>query len=465
MLRSRIAAVLFCAALLFLITGCVASDDTNSTINANAEKDRSRALYLQAADTINAADSLSVYIGTMTQTTVGSQTFCESSQQRLNYQHDELEGFRASVEEVVQIGAHKYTIAEIYDNQTNYFTVNGSPFSSSITAEAYRSRFAPAVPFDVTLYGDIQTVQQGNRTGIIFSQPTAGEAWAIPDGAVFLGASGFAMLDSKGAITDSTYTVSYTAGNATITKTVKIIICSTAAQITPLSTTASYIPLDYADAPRLLEQACGYLLQAVKTRSQSFENITCQAFSINRTQSSSLTMSGKDQDFYAVLDTTVSQINQSLGGAVINLTEKEQFQNGVYSISHNGSAPTDNPSVDHKTMNAYCQDFLVSSIILPKHIASATVRETETTYKITFQANQLLAETICADICETLYNEPALLDTLASASSADAVECYLELDKQTGLPIMSGLNYSATHTIEAISYQLTSQRTQSYQYP
>lgn len=464
MQRSRIAAALVCAALLFLISGCVTSEDTKSTLNASAGAHSPHALYQQAADAVSSAESLSLYIGTMTQTTVENQTFSEASQQYLQYRVDKTKGLQAAVEEVVLIGTHKYTVSEVFTDNTNYFTVNDSPFRTGITGEAYRSRFAPAAPFDPNLYGSIQTVESGARTCIIFSQPTAAEVWSIPEDAVFLDASGYAMLNSGGALTDSTYTVTYTVGSATVSKTFKIIICSTDAEIPSPSNSAAYITLEHADAPRWLEQACGYLLQAGNVKSQSSETITCQAFSINRTQTTSLSISGEGQNFQAVLDTNVTQINQSLGGAVIKLTETEHFQNGMYSISENGSVPAENPSVDYASMNAYCEDFLVNSIILPKHIGAARLSETETTYKITFQANQLLAEAICADICDTLYNEPALLDTLASASTANTVECYLELDKQTGLPVSSGLSYSATHTIEAISYQLTSQRTQAYQY-
>jgi hypothetical protein len=330
--------------------------------------------------------------------------------------------------------------------------------------DTYRSRFAPAVLFDPSLYADVQAIAGNYGICITFDQPTGGEIWSMPQDAVFHDASGCAILNSKGELTESTYTVSYASGNANITKTTKIILRSTSATVSVPSKNETYIPLSDADAPRLLEQACGYLLQASQIRSVASENINCQAFYIKLDQDNFLEMSGIGDAFFASVDTNTSQFNQSLNGESTAYHLSERFQNGIYSISTNGSSPTVDATITAMNMRTYCQDILIRNIILPKHIASVSTKETASSFQITFNANKALAEAICADICDTLYNEPDLLDTLSSSSSAETVTFYLELDKHTGLPIDSGLNYSATHTIESISYQLTSQRMQSYQY-
>lgn len=461
MKRSRSIAAVLCASVLLLITGCVTPNGTNTT---QSMENTARSLYQQAADAIHAADSLSVYIGTLTQTTVGDQTFCQSSQQLLNYKNNNKDLFQASMEETVHIGSHQFTVSESYSDGYNYFKVNGSPFVTSMGAAAYRSRFAPAVLFDPNLYTDLQVITGKYSTGIVFDEPTGAEVWSVPQDAVFTDASGCAILNSKGELTESTYTVSYSAGNADITKTTKIIICSATATVTAPSKSETYIPLEDADAPRLLEQTCGYLLQAAQIRSAASETINCQAFYINRTQDSVLEMSGIDDALLASVDTSAKQVNQSLSGETTTYQLAERFQNGIYTISANGSKPTIDSAITAKNMRTYCQNILIRNIILPEHIESVSTEETDTAYRITFHANNTLAEAVCADICETLYNEPELLDTLSSASSAETVVFYLELDKHTGLPTASGLNYSASHTIEAISYLLTTQRAQTYQY-
>ena len=459
MTRSRTVTAVLCVTLLFLITGCFNSNGTDET---PPSKDAVCAAYLQAAETIRTADNLSVYIGTMTETTINGQTYSLTSQQQLDFRTDSTNGFQASSNETVQIGAHKFTVSELYSGNINYIQINDQKFKSATTAEAFTDRFAPTVLLDCDLYKDIQFEQKNGSTAIAFSQPTGAEPWALPDGAEFLDGQGYAVLNSNGALTESSYTIRYLAGGASVENTVKLIFHSADFQITPPENTESYTPLDCQDAPKRLEEAYGYLLQGTQMQSQSTESIYCQAFSISRSETFALAMSGNADSFFASMDANVTQSNQSSGKKV--LKQKELFQNGIYSISSNGGTAVKNTSVDQAAMKAYCQEYLTKNVFRPEQIVSATLSETDSTYKIIIQLDQSTAETICTELCTVLYGEPTLLDTLASSSSIDAVEYILEIDKHTSLPVAASLNFSATHIIETIPYQLTSQRTQSFQY-
>ncbi len=466
MTRFRIAALVLCVALLFLLTGCFASDhtDKNQTTALTADS-AAISLYQQAADKISTADNFSLYIGTITNTTVGGQTFSKSSQQLLDFQNYGTNAMQASMVESLHIGIYNISISEFYGDGIGYFTVNNNSFTAPMTVEEYCIRYAPAVLFNTVLYRDIQTYAYGKATGITFRQPAGAESWAIPTDAEFTDASGYAVLDHSGALKESTYTVTYQLGAAFISQTTRVIVRSaSAAQVKSPGDASSYTSVEYLDAPRKLEEACGYLLQANQIQSTAVENITCQAFAINRSQTTSLTMSGAADTFNALLDINVNQINESRGGEVTAIQQTEGFQNGVYSISINGSASTTNASVDYKSMQTYCQNLLVESILLTEYIAGASLLQTENTYRITFRGSEALAEAICRDICSTLYNDPTLLNTLASAYTIDTVECYLELDSSTGLPTASGLRCRVTHTIEKISYLLTTQMDQIYHY-
>lgn len=466
MTRSRIAAFVLCAALLLLLAGCFASDEPDKTQTSAFAADSSpSSLYQQAANKANAASSLSVYICTMTDTTTGGQTFTKFSQQQLDLQNYGTNTLQASMDETLRIGTYAITLSEIYADGAGYFTVNGSPFTAPMTADEYCARYAPVTLFDTALYSDIQAYAYGEATGITFRQPSAAESWALPSGAAFTDSSGYAVLDSSGALTESTYTVTYKLGAAAVKQTTRVIIRSTTtAQVKTPAAADAYTALEYPDAPRMLEQACGYLLQATQIRADASEDITCQAFAISRSQTASLSMSGAGDAFSALLDINVNQINQSRGGEVTAIRQTERFQDGIYSISSNGSASTQSTTVDQESMRTYCQDLLVESILLTEYITGASVTQTENAYRITFLGSEALAEAICGDVCSTLYNDPTLLNTLASAYTIDTVECYLELDISTGLPLASGLRCSVTHTIEEISYLLTTQLDQTYQY-
>lgn len=466
MTRTRIVAFALCVALLSSLAGCFASDNPDATSPTVLPPGfTASSLYLQASDKVNTAESLILYIGTLKETTVGSQTFSESSQQYLNLQNCNTGSFQASMSETLHVGTYDITVSEAFADGTGYFTVNGSNFTTQMTSEEFRARYTPTTLFNPSVYSEVCAVAYGKGICIQFNQPTAAESWALPQGAVFTDASGFAILDENGNLTESNYTVRYTIDGISVSKTTRTVIGSTPATVNVPSSTEGYTPLDCPYAPRNLELACGYLLQAQKIGSTLTENIVCQAFSINRTETAVLSMSGLDQTLQASLDRIIKQVNESFGGASTNRTLKELFQNGTYTISEDGSQTTTDESIDSTFMRKYCQDLLVSTIILPAYISSAAISETDTSYTITFIATDpTLAEAICADICYTIYGNATMLDEMASESTPDAVQYTLEVDKRTGMPIKSGIEYGSTHVIWGISYRLTSTTEQIYQF-
>ena len=461
-MRIRSIAFILCAAIVFMVSGCKNNSEPSvSSLDTASVK----SLYSKASETVNAATTLTVQVDTAKKTTLGDQTFSENSQHAVNYNGRGSDDVQVSVDGRITIGRKTITHAEQYRDGKIYLTLNGSGFSGVITGADYLARYAPAVPLSMTLYAQAKAESITGGTSLSFTDPTGAEAWALPEDATFLSASASAILNPDNSLVSSTYTVTYTMGTATVTEstTVTVLSIQEANVVSPGEETG-YIPLEYPDAPIVTEKASAYLLQATKIQAATVKNITCEAFAINRDQTTALTLSGTDSAFRAELNVDVHQINQSKGGEVTNIQQTELFENGIYTISSNGNEPTKNPAVDMTTMQEYCQNILVSTILLPEHITGASVTETETAYRITFTASQKLAEAICSDVCNTLYGDPNLLDTLASSYNTEAVECYLELDKYTGLPVASGLQHRTTHTIEEISYLLTSQTEQTYRY-
>ena len=467
MTRLWIAMLSVCAAISLFLSGCFDTDFVDETQSASVVNTVSpHTLYLQASEKIASENSLTMYIGTFKTISVESQSFTEASQQHLTYQFD-TEGslLQAAMDETLRLGNNTVEISEAYADGIGYLTINGSTFTAPLTGEECRMRYAPAILFDPEIYSSIQSTHYGNTACISFSQPNRPEIWATPENATFLDASGYAVIDAHGTLTESTYTVSYTLENSNVTETIRVVISPTADSIILPDTAETYASLEYLDAPKILEKACGYLLQARQIDANFSKKLACQAFAIDLTQTTSISMSGIGDTFSALIETDVYQINQSRGGEITELQQSERFKNGTYSLATNGSRPIENASVDYPTMLKYCQDLLVESILLPSYITSASVSESANTYRITLYASEAFAEVICADACDTLYNDPTLLNTLASSYSTDLVECYLDVEKSTGLPLASGVRYVGVHTIEGISYQLTAQINQTYQYP
>jgi len=183
------------------------------------------------------------------------------------------------------------------------------------------------------------------------------------------------------------------------------------------------------------------------------DSIFCEAFGDKRNQTITL-KSIQNTAWSAQVDTTVEIINSSKAGTTTNYTQKEIFEDNAYSISVDGGDPTVNKDIDVNTMRNYCQDLLVSTILLPDYITGATITESEDVYTIELTGNDTFAQLIDAEACATLYNNAQVLSSIAQSYTVEKMQCYLTISKSTGLPISSGLDYLGVHTIESFPYRL-----------
>lgn len=454
--------ILFCLAFVFLLAACGSSGETLQTTAAPAIADPTL-LYMQAAEEIQTAEHLSYYITTTRTTVIEGQEFSQTSQQRLNIQNPGKETMHTSMTENLQIGSFSVDISEICENGTGYITVDGNAFCAPLSAEELSKRYAPAVFFDPSIYDQIESSSQDGRLRLSFRAPRSAEKWALPEGAVFTDSSGYAELDESGALQESIYNISFTVSDVAITQSTKVKMLTAGPVLSP-EAKDTYTAIDCFDAPKLLEQACGYLLQADSIHSSAKTDINCQTFSISRSQSTDMAMSGSGADFSAVLYVQIDQTNQSRGGETTQLRQIETFEKDVYSIAVNDGEATQNEAINASAMKKYCQDMLIQDILLPQHITEVTAEEADDTLILTFQASDIFAEAICSNICNLLYSDAELLHTLSSSYETQSLQCVLTLDKNTGLPQSFFYEYSAAHTIEEISYLLESKTEQTYKY-
>lgn len=422
-----------------------------------------KSLYTKSSEAAQGATALSIRVDSSKSMNSGVQTFTEIEQQTLQYNGYGTESFCASMDGTITIGKQVINQSEQYQNNTAYITVNGSGFSGAMTPEAYTERFVPAIPIQPSLYKDAKAELIDGKTVLSFTEPTQAENWVLPDNAEFTGASASAVLTSDGALISTTYLLNYTIGNLSVSQITTVTILSTteATVATPNAAT-TYTALEQPDTPILLEKASAYLLQANNVQSTTISNIVCEAFAINRDQTTVLSLSGIDDNFRAQLIIDVYQVNQGKGGEVTQIHQDELFENDGYSISKNGGDAVSDPAVNKDIMLEYCQNILVETILLPEHITGASVDESNSTCRLVLSASKEMTEALFADICNTLYGDPDLLDTLASSCIPEVAECYLEIDKVTGLPVGSGLLHRTVHSIQDISYLITYQTNQIY---
>ena len=463
-IRLNTAGFILSILLSFMLAGCFSTDRQSVQTASFSESDSPADWYQQAASNVKAAESITMRLKSKTVISAGG-LFTEESSQILAYKGYGSEDMSVTMDQTLSFGTTEVTSRELYSDGMGYFTVNGNKFMGPMTADDCIARYTPVSLLEPSLYNSIESTITDGYTRIGFSQATAAESWAIPDGAQLIEACGLAVLDSNGKLTYCRYDITYSHGSASVTQSVTAFIdTDTEINVVIPSETAGYVGLNVPAVPLLLEQACGYLLQADHVKATVAESIVCQAFGISRNENTQMTVSGKGSHLNVQLDTTVVQADQSHGSNTATITQSERFQDGVYTVTTDGSDPVANDSVTDDSMQTYCQDILVGSIMLPAHITAATTTVTDTSILLHFTGAETLAEAMCANACQVLYSDASLLNNLASAYTTETMTCYLEIDKYTGLPVASGISYSGIHTIEGFDYQLTSTIDQVYSF-
>lgn len=409
--------------------------------------------YLEAVNKLECAQDLTMSVNAVKHTTVGSETFIKNVTQAITCNGLGSDDLLIASDETVTIGTTTMQASDIFIKDTLYTKLNDACFSGAISAESYLATRCPAVLLDITAYQDITYTENDGTITLLLKDPVAPEGWSLPDGAQMLNASGQAILDSNHNLLQSTYTIQYTYGNSQVWLNINSAVTLENTPQIEAPDPAAYVPLSSVQAPRLLEIACGYLTQATNIEATSVDTIDCKAGGLKRSQSITLNTYGTGETLSATLNSNVNLTEYSKAGETSVSTQSIIFENGVYTVSTDGAEPVAQP-VTSDQMRSYCQNILVAGILRPEHISNAQITPQGDTLLLCFTANEQLAELICQNSCQTLYQNPTLLHGLASSYVTNTIQCSLILDSYTWMPIQANLNYSGCHTIEQIEYLL-----------
>ena len=423
--------------------------------------DNAAEVYNNAVLPISSADDLVFSVSKTRKTTVEGNVFTEHTQQTVNCIGLSSANPQISTKETSSIGTHGVSISEHYNDGTAYVQVGDGLFSCAMRFEDYVVRLSPAVVLNANLYESITGTYDGSSYTINFKHPTAPEQWMPKAESGFLDAWGTAHISHDGKLTQSIYNIKYTQGDALIDLTVIVEPIANAPEIDQPEDISLYKPITYFDGPRTLERATGYLLQAENVSAYYSDRIYFQAFGEERTQQITLHCSSSDS-YSALMDTRISLSNEIHSDQSFSNTKTELFTDDQYRISENGSNFTANGDITADDMSTYCQNLLVTTVMLPQYIADAEILETESTLRISFSATEDFAQVISSNACQTMYQKPELLTELAQSNTTQALDCYLEIDKNTGFPVASGIDYTGTYSVEDISYQLCFRAEQTY---
>lgn len=413
-----------------------------------------RSSYEEAIAVLNAASDIQLQITVTQEIAAGKEVFTNTSHQSVSLQSRGTDQLCASITETATYGDYATDISEIYIDGTAYATVYGSNFSDEMTPEEFTARYLPVVLLDAANY---ETVSWKDAQTISFSDATAPEAWLPEEAADLVNAEGTATLDSLGNIISVTYFVTYRCSGVTVTTEVmQALSAQEDTTIEAPADSSAYTPITCLDVPKLMEQAYGYLLQADTVTVSTLKSTVSQAAGVVLNQqidinSYNAKMMQVEQSVYQTDYTGESYTDKLL----------EIFRDGTYTSSSNGETPKPNASVTEDGMLQYIQTYLLSLIPDLSYLAEAQCTDLGSCYLIEYSGTEDLAQIYCQEVNALLFSDENFLNNMASGYETLTMDAYLAIDKYTGLPTAAGVSYAGSHTINGISYLLTSQADQS----
>ena len=418
-------------------------------------------IYALAIDRLSQVENIYYRVTGSKTVTFGENSVGENFTQLITFEGKNSSSFRGCVEESLKIGSQEIKSFEFFADGNAYFTTQGVSFQANMEQTAYIERYTPVITIDPSLYAEISGTATARKMQITFAKPGAVEDWVANSACSLIDATASVVLDKKGHLAESVYTVTYSQNDTIVTLAVQVEIIDKNAPTIQLPDKQVYAPISDISAPKLLERACGYLTAIQHISAEYSDSIYCEAFGDERTQSSVLTVSNA-APYAADVDTTVSVSNSSKAGSVTTTVKCDRFEDGVYSYSTDGTNYNLENSVDQTSMQSYVESLLVGTILLPEHIASVSVAETDTALQLTFHPDEAFANILAQDACIMVYQNPTILIDQASSNKTEHISSYLNIDKFTGIPISSGFQYSGTYTICDIPYKLSFKADQSY---
>ena len=454
-----ITAFILTAAALWAIGSIIVPHNKTNELPRIANADT---VYSESIQAIKGAQDLMLHISRTQETIMKSDTFIESAEQMLSYIGLGTDTMCAQLNETLTIDQHTVKITEHYSDGTGYVTVNDGSFYGEIDATTYQQRFAPAILLDSARYHSIIGYDTGTCYQIEFSQPKNAEAWAFESDTAIENAKGTAYISYDGVLLGSTYTLSYQRGQTRIRLSYQVEAEPLTTQITIPDDLSQYQKIEYLDGPRMLERASGYLMQADNVSAKYSDDVYCQAFGDRRNQEIILHTASAEGNWTALVKTKTVLANESKVGAETTAQKTERFANGKYLSYTNNVESSEELDVAETDMRSYCQNILIGTVMLPENITGISVEESGSTLRLTFTTDESFAAQVSANVCQTLYQKPDLLNDISQSHKTNLIQAYLEFDTTTSLPIGSGIHYRGTYTVEKMPYTVSFQAEQIY---
>jgi len=444
MRKSCITWLLMAVLAAVLLAGCAGNQEettpTQPDINAGAA-------YAAAKKAVEASENLILEYTLRETRKVGENTFTEHVTGKASYTRYGGQDMTAVVEEELDFGVYSCTYAESYCEKKAYALINDCRFWSNLSAEEFIARQLPPVLLTPALYNRVTCGEDGK---ILFSQPRALEAW-VGEGQL-VEAAGSAALDGEGNLLWTDYQVQYRRGAAEYV--LEITLRVTMPERLDLSgahlahgQTSKF--LSCLDAPRKLVQVVADVYAAQTVKCELAETITSEAIPLSYSRSCRVLLKGQAQNLRCeVLNESRVSNNR---GTVTENSQVEQFQNGEYTLSVNGSEPARNGSVTAEAMGQYAEDTVLSGLLAVKYLQNATAQGEGRYLRLELSGNESYRKALAQQLMGVLQVD---LDAQAESARTFRSGGYLTVDLETALPVAMGMYLERSHTIDGVAYRL-----------
>ena len=477
---TRILALVLCAAMLLSMVGCTQKPaettapptEAPTTVPTEPPADQ---VYAAAREALDNASHVTLELVVTTFTEVAGDVFSEKSTQTLTYKDLGTEQAVIVRDEALEVNIHSedydpedpQTIEykEIWYQDNVYAELKSTyRYYGPLEAEEAESRYLPPVLLNAELYGSMTSETTDEGTLITFTEPSAAENWAVPEGAELVEASGTALVSADGLLKQMNYTITYLYGSARITKEVQSTPLDTPKTVTAPANPDTYTYISYVDSLLATIMVPARMLQADSAAISNVESMFCQAAGVLRNQSTTVHQYQKESDTLAKIETNIFFMDYSTRQEE-KYEQEEIYQNGQYSYTVNGGLPSRQSGVSWEDVQAYTFDIMIEGMLEMDYWEDITASDMGSVLFLEYQLNENFGNTIQNSICDMLWEDPSFLIALADDYRNEELNGYLSVDKYTGLPVAAGFYYEGVHTIDGTEYSLTLQLDQSFETP
>lgn len=453
----KILFLLLAASLLLTLAGCVDTETppASSSSTWDGVNDlQAYELYKSASAAVYSAEDVVLHYTVDRQRLVGTQIFTEKVEGNMTVKNMRRADMVAVVSEQLLFGSLETTYKEIFCDGKTYVQVNDSKFELQTDAEGYLSRQYPLALINADYYnGFYSEVDSSGNTVVHFIEPVVMESWLRRDARVQMqSAAGSAVIDGAGRLTETTYRITYLCGEATYSEVITMQV-STPKELDIGGVHPEHFEdcptLENADALKLLLRAVGDVYTASTIRCEVEEIIDSTAVPVRYEKKSAYLLTGAGDQFYAKADYQISVTDYRY----VPVTTKQLllFENGVFAAYLNGNPMKVDEPATAQTMQSHIEDAVLAAVFNPRHIESVQLEIRDSHYYLTFRGNETFLQDVMSMIKEYLQMD---LDAVSQSSETLVASGYLELDRNTGLPVGMGIDLSRKHTLNTVTYDL-----------